>query len=390
VDQDLRYVGLAKAVTFEAAQVSESNQDFGLTHGYYSVNHEFINGLPKVVTVVDRDGVRVEIPPSTNPMVNDFIIRVKLEIGREVNLNIDNLLNSSSPGAAILVELVQRGDQIHRHGKRKFSLDYHITLDDIESRGGSVYLNNLDRVVSTLQGNFVPHHPYSDIAVRNQLVENDPNINDVASFGYSLRIVDSHNHYGDRYVNINNQVYKVPVVTSSSMPDGVYLTSSGTVEGNYQYARPVSKRYSFEEADDALRLYKTVEDAKTFGDVIAEKEKELKELSVKLKEREQRLREEKMERESEFERFKQQIAREQAEEDAQRKAEESRATQRMSRLKEEIAELEHQRTVEMLKRKDTYESRSLERKDSSEMVKFLPAVVTGALALFVAFSKFSS
>ena len=39
-------------------------------------------------------------------------------------------------------------------------------------------------------------------------------------------------------------------------------------------------------------------------------------------------------------------------------------------------------SLRQLKMKDYYEDRSYERKDSSEIVKFLPLMVGGALALF--------
>lgn len=390
--EEQRYVGLNRPIPFEVSNVQEGSgqQDTGRSAGYANVEYTYHNGFSKTVTVVDRSGMRIEIPPSIDPRVSDFVIRVRITVGREVNLNIDHLLNSSSPASKAMARVIQQGGVSYRHGQISYELDFFVALSDVEDNGGGIYLEDLDRVVSTLNGPHIPLHPHSEVAVRNRLVEDDDAINRVASFGFSLRIIDSLGTFGDRYVNIHGQVYKVPSVRESTLPDGVYLTSSGPVEGEVKYAKPVSKRYSFEEADEGLRLYRTVEAARTYGDEIAQRERELKEWGVSLKEKEQRLRDEKIEREYEFEKLKQQLERERAEEESLRKQEESRAQQRMARLKEEIAELEHKRNVEMLQRKDTYETRSLERKESQEVVKFLPAIVTGALALVVAFSKFSS
>lgn len=389
--EEQRYVGLNRPIPFEVANVQEGSgqQDTGRGTGYVNVEYTYQNGFSKAVTVVDRSGMRIEIPPSTDPRVSDFVIKVRITVGREVNLNIDNLLNSSSPASKAMARVIQQGGVSYRHGQTSYELDFFVALSDVEDNGGGIYLEDLDRVVSTLNGPHIPLHPHSEVAVRNRLVEEDDTINRVASFGLSLRIVDSRGAFGDRYVNIHGQVYKVPSVRESTLPDGVYLTSSGPVEGEVRYTKPVSKRYSFEEADQELKLYRTVEAARTYGDEIAQRERELKEWGVSLKEKEQKLRDEKIQRDYEFEKLKQQLDREQAEEESIRKQQEARAQQRMAQLKEEIAELEHKRNVEMLQRKDVYETRSMERKESQEMVKFLPAVVTGALALFVAFAKFS-
>lgn len=389
MDQGLRYVQLARAVSFEVDNATPAGTDNLRGHGYFNIEQEYFNGLSKPVTVVDRNGMQVTIPPGFNPAHRDFVIRLKVTFGRDVKVNIDRLLSGTSVSAKALAETIQEGSVQFRHGERRHSMDYHITLEDIESRGGSIYLSNLDRVVSTLHGHLIPLHPHSEAAIRNRLVEEDPTVNEVDSFGYSLRIVDSQGLYGDRYVNINNQVYKVPISRSAAMPDGVYLTSSGPVTGDYNLVKPISKRYGFEEADVELRLYRTAEEARTLGDVLSEKEKELKQLAVEIKEREQRLKEEKLSREHEFELLKQRLDQERAEEDAQRKREETRLQQRQLRLKEEISELEHRRNMENLRQKDYYENRSLERKDSSEVVKFLPSLVMGAVALFAVFSKLS-
>lgn len=389
VETDLRYVRIPRPVTFEVQNAQPETENQPLTRAFFSISQEYFNGLPCSVTVVDRNGLLVEIPASNAVKTRDFIIRVCVTIGQEVKLNIDALSNSTSSANQVLAEVIEQGTQQTRRGERRATLDYHVSLQDIEDHGGSLYLSNLDIVASIMHGNLVPFHPHSEIGIRNRLVEEEESVNSVDSFGYALRIVDSFDHFGDRYVNINSQVYKVPVVRNSSMPDGVYLTSSGPVAGNYEYPKPISRRYHFDEADEKLRLYRTAEDARALGDQIAEKERALKVQAVELKEREQRLKEEKAQRDHDFELQKQEIEREKAEDDARRKREDNDQARRLARLKDEVADLEHRRNVAMIHHKDAYEHRALERKETGELVKLLPTLITGAFTLFIAFSKFS-
>jgi hypothetical protein len=386
----LKYINASKTVPHDVNNITGAGAQFPPNIGHYSVTCEYHNGFSKAVTIVNREGLKVEIPPGINPQLRDFIIRYRLTLGRDVILNIDALFDSQSSSSKMLAKLIQEGDLHFRYGQKVYTLDYHLDLNEIESKGGSLYLTTLDTVVTTLTGPLIPYHPYSEVYLRHVAVEENPHINEVESFGYSIRIYDSVGHYGVRYVNINNQIYKIPTTVSQTLPDGVYFSSSGPVAGDYNLAKPVSKRYSFKEADAALRLYKSVEEAQAFGDEFAEREKSLKLLALQIKEREQKLKEEKLNREAEFDNFKQKLEQQRFEEEALRKQEEARSAQRLNQLKEEIAQLEHQRTIEMLQKKDHYEYRSLERKESGEVVKFLPTLITGALAIFLAVSKFSN
>lgn len=387
MESGLRYVQPAQAAPFEVVNFDAKCEAQSPGQSYFSVQYEYFNGLTTTVRVVDRDGMIAEIPSSSLVGCRNLVIRVSIIVSRGVNLNIDSLLNASSPTAKAFAQVIEQGDRRHKGGQQIFSLDYHITYDDINSQGGSLYLTNLDRVVSILNTQYIPFHPYSEVGIRNQMVADERDINDVGSFGYSLRIIDSFDHFGDRYVNINNQVYKVPVVKKSSMPDGVYLVSSGPVTGNFDYPKPVSHRFSFEEADEALGLYRTVDQARTFGDTVGQKKRELEERSIELKEREQRLKEEEQQREHEFKLHKQALEEEKAESEAQRKREENEMSQRMARMKDELSQLEHRRNVTMLNERSIHDQRSLERKESSEIIKFLPTLISSTLTLFILVSK---
>lgn len=375
--QELKYVDIAKPINHLADTATRVNDEIRSGTSFFAIEHEYINGLTKPVTVITRYGVKAEIPPTQNHLIRDFIIRIKLHVGMTVNLNVDALLTSSHEYSHLLAQVINEGNQVYRQGQRQYSLDFHVSLDDIEKKGNNIYINNLDIVLSTLHSYLQARHPFGEDGLRNYAVNGDPTINSINSFGYSLKIVDTLGCYGDRYVNICGEVYKVPCSKSNELADGVYLTSSGSVIGDYALGKPISKRYTFEEADKELRLYRTVELARTLGDEITAKETELKNLSIELKREEQDLRQQKQKRDLEFEERKRELDRVTLEEDHQRKRKEIEFNEKMIKLKSEIEDLEHKRNIELMRQKDYYESRSYERKDTSEIVKFLPAIITG-------------
>src|SRR5690606_34698495 len=102
-------------------------------------------------------------------------------------------------------------------------------------------------ISSFVEQSAVAMHPYSNWESRVKLIEEDQHVNAKDAFGYNIRIVDNSGAYGDRYVNINNQVYRVPVSRNASLKDGVYLTTSRPVGGDYAFCKPVSNHYSFNE-----------------------------------------------------------------------------------------------------------------------------------------------
>lgn len=393
MEPTLRYVDLAKAAKFDMTEnnVRKSSLDT-MYKGPQSfcISYDYINGTAIPITVIDRRGLVVEIPPVYDPRQPHFIIRLTIARARNVKINLDNLLNSTVGSVKILGQVIRDGEVEYRHGVIKNSLEYHLTTNEIERLGGNLYLNEMDIVVSSMHEHLRAPHPYSEKAIRNDLISGDPNINEIESFGFSLRIVDSLKIFGNRFININNKIYKVPVNTTANMPDGVYLSSSGTVDSDHSLIKPIAKRYDFEEADEALGLYKTIEEAKTLGDIFAQREQEIKETAFHIKEMEMNMKKAKLERDDYFDNKRMLLEEQRQEDDLHRKREEAIMARKLLRAKEELAEMEHRRNVIMLETKDRYEHRSMERKDSGEIIKFLPVVVTGILALFVAFSKFKS
>lgn len=414
-----------------------------------SVVYDYQNNSAQHLTVVNRQGLRVRIPP--NPMGGDGTLIVKLTVMVDTNviLDIEDLFISDNPHDQQLAKIIKAGyDRIGGQRGHHHSIDFTIEVDAIGSKGGNVYYRNLDIVVSTLNKEHVAKHPATQAYHKELLITRNEAVNDTQSFGYSICIVDAKNRFGKRFININKQIYSVPVKIDPSLPDGVYCTSSGSVEGDVDYAIPTTKCYSFEEADSVLGMYRTVDEAKSYGDVFAQRERELKELTIRAKEEEHRIKQEKLQNDQELERrkleidnlkadhdskikheremrereteqfkydmerlkseekqrqetekqqrerkaeeFKLDMERQRNEEERRRKQEIANHERRIERLKEEYAQLEHQRKIETLRYKEEYEQRSYKRKESSELIKFIPSLITGIFAIAMAAMKFFS
>lgn len=354
---------------------------------HFSINYEYVNGFSKTVTLVDRTGLRIRVPPTQVPNIHHFVIRVKITCGDAVKMDINGLLNSDQPYEQMYARVLSEGTVLSHFNQVIYTLDHFITLDQVDTVGGNLYLSNLDLVISTLFPEHVAPHPYSDEGARNYLLSFDKEINNATQFGYTIKIFDPDGEYGERFININNTIYKIPVSTERSIPKGVYIINSGSVQSNAGITKPVSKHYTFDEADEALKLYQSVEQARTLGDEYAQKEKELKEQTLKIKEKEQSLKEQRQAKDFEYDEQKRELERRVAEEEARRKESEHQLAQQQLKYKEQLQQIEHERSIRMMGTKDYYDHRAYERKDSSEIVKFIPAIITGGLAIFVAMSK---
>jgi len=336
-------------------------------------NVSFHNHLNDDIIVVGRDGVPFKMAPS-GKRDNVFQIRVTYRIHASVTIDPRGVFHQHGTNTAegkALAAAIKNSEENNPTGNKSFSLDYTIRRDDITQSGGVLYLADLDIVLSAHKDDWKALHPYSNASTRFQLIEAESNVNNSERFGYAMYIVSNDGAVNSKYVNIGGAVYRVPSITNQSLRDGVYVCSSGPVQNCAKDPVPMSLHYTFTEAWENLRLFDTAEDAEKLGDQLVEREKELKELQLKYKELEH---EQKMERMQ----FEQDIE------------EKRREYERLSMDRQrEQAQLEHERTVRALRDKEYYETRSAARKDNSEIVKYIPVVLTSvfAIAAFVMKSK---
>lgn len=282
-----------------------------------------------------------------------------------------------------LYKMITVADKQAKHTEfAEGGIDVVVTETLLRKHNGAIFIKELGIVIALEQEAVNIIHPYSTEAQLNNLpVENQK------GFIFQIYANDpTGTLYNTRYVNLNGQVYKIPLVKDGSNPPGVYITrgESPVGVGHTRHSKLLD-RYDFDVADKQLNLYKTPEDAKDhFGLLSAQKEQELKELDYKLKEQA-------LENKAKLEQMQVEFAKEknEIEIDYKRQINEYKklleeakvqADLRTATLKKQADEFE----ARSMARKDTYESASYSRKDWSEYVKWIPGVVVGVAAAVAA------
>ncbi len=323
---------------------------------------DFINKTPFKVVVVDRNSVPVllnEAPSGTDMRRPGVEIRVCYRfygpVGYramiEVLESLGTALKDTSEERAKITETM-----IDINGKNisgfEFVIRRHIPQQDLQEYK-AIYEVSTDYMVCIGSSYLAFAHPESREGRNNKdlndYVKGRPN-------GRLVEIVDNSKEIKERFMFAMNSVIRIPVIQDHTRDNGIYVTN---VRDNGMSTSDVDTvRYGFEEASEKFGLYATKEDALTSGNPdrisklqVAERERELQELKSSL--------------------AKQDIAFEK--ERAERKIE-------IDRLNDELSK-------KSAERKDYYEEKSADRKDSSELIKIASAVVAGFVAAVLIFSK---
>lgn len=367
------------AIPFEIADISHANPAVSLDPG---ITQElfFHNGLTVPVTVIYRSGTSITIPPSTRfNTMRDFVIRSGWR--NTAGVIVDGATVSDEPDDDWRKEseLIRQAILTSSNSRLGYggALDYVVSPGDLRNNMGSLYLMQFDIVVTTEQRmDKRPLHPYSQMGLRSFMLANDDAIMGRERLQYGITIVDKQRRYGRRFVNLGGEVFAIQPTTESELADGVYLKTSGSVSNVGLPGKPRCIHIPFEQAKEKLGLYASVEEAVTLGNPKALDDRGQRELQAQGRRQEHEMRVRQREREEELE----QLRFEQERREALHKGLELQ-------LKDERLMLEHRRNLESLERKDYYEERSLQRKSSTEMVKYVPAFIAAISALAVYMSK---
>lgn len=367
-------------------------------HPQSVLSFEFHNGTGEDITVVTRTGVQIQIPPLRNARFHNFVIVTKYAAGFNVIVDVGNTSydqgHTSSLEAQKIESVVFRTD-FGNNGMRSntATVEYRISRQEFAEGGGSLYLPNLDLLVSSLSSNYVPLHPFSRAGLRQSMIDNDPLLNSREGLSFNVRIIDKHGRYGDRFLNIDGKVYRVRACKDSVVPDGVYVVSHVPATGNLDVLLPRSEYYTFEEADKALSLYLTYNEAKTLGNPQDVYKRELDERTHRLKIEQQDWDRERFERERELtesrrllEEEKERARREQASRDEELR----RRQHALDILERENSLKKAQFERDTLFIKQNYEASSARRKEFIEVLKYVPAVIATVGGIYAAYKKLKS
>lgn len=332
----------------------------------------YTNNLTVPVVVVLRSGLKFEVYPQRSLTNNQLIIKQTVIINQIVKSDIQHILSGVSGDSSVELKAMREAFTLqvnqNTYGGATIVLDYPLTIETLRKLGGTVYLHELDILITLENISNASEHPYSEKGIRDTLMVTSNILEH--GFNYAIELVDNESRYGDRFINICHRIYRVSTIKDYGRKDGVYIKSNNHIEGEFSKTDITIKHYPFEYAEENLGLYKSMEEAVSNGDVNLARKHELTKLEhcIGLQK-------------AELSQLKNAQEKATLELEQETKNRDKEREVFMHLLKEVREQAEYNMAMEKQRLKDYYESRSYERKDSSEVIRWLPAIVS---ALFTA------
>lgn len=327
----------------------------------YGILRNYHNSLPVRIRVIDRMGVSTIIPPSILKGINgEFHICESRLIPRDVKFDSNYLLNSTAtefPERKLLAEEKEREfSPLRKH--KDATLIYKFTMRRLMAYGGVIYHPETDTVIAVIDDsgkglgeNALIVHPHSHegrIESSKRKFNKELESRKYNDFAFTIRIVDNIGSYGKRFTLINNQVYSVSPVRDTQSKEGIYVSRSYPVDGDYETKGMDEQFFPLsEDSDNQLGLYRSFHQALVTKERLISLELELKESKIQLSMQEQKFAEHK------------------------------------AKLQAEINELEALKN----KRKEQNAINNEWRKESSEFLKHLPLIISSLGTIIIVSMK---
>ncbi len=343
----------------------------------------YINNLCVPVVIASRSGMKFTIPSEHSMTCDKFIVRVDIILSRSAKMDAQRLLSVVKDNITEEMKAMRESFTLqmdNTHGGATITLEYLLSLKMLKEYGGTVYYNELDTVISLNDLEDVLPHPFSEegrlanIALLEKESDTQPH------FQYNIEVIDNLGKYGNRYINIGRDIYKIVAKKDKLKRDGVYIVSNvAAVTGERDIDGITSRHFAFDKVEDLLGLYGSYEDAKNLGDVGTARKNEVLNLEHQVNRQKQ-----------EFLLTKNMYDTSLMEKEKEIKLLTIEREESAKALAEERARVEHEREMESRRLKDYYESKSFIRKDDSETLKFIPSLIVGLGAVFMAIRTFTA
>lgn len=335
----------------------------------------YINNLGVDVVVLDRKGIEIKVPKRFNPRSKDLTFRIieQYILTEDVTVNFTDDENDPDVGRYrnCLLESLEMDSKAQRN-TRKAIIETVINQSTLNDYSNAIYVKEQDVVIYVPKLGVNVLHPTTVSKILNgvSLVKRDTN-----QFNFSIRINDPRNKIGNRYINISGVVYEIIPDRDPSCFEGVVVTSTG------DNGELCNVPMSLEEFEQKVRSYKSFEEAEVLGNMEEQAKaglaKELDQLKHKNATASELLKTENLKVQQEADAIKHELTKAQSELKHQETQHKKEIELINSQIDREKAELE----FKSLQRKAYYEERSYDRKDSSELIKFLPMIIGAGLVL---------
>lgn len=332
----------------------------------------FVNRTTKPLCISLRNGVRYVLKPTlgfgdshlqiqmvhrvtveAKESLREYLLGIDEDCSEEVSLFKDHFKNDRTLG--------------HSYSATLMVLEYQVQYADILAAGGEVYYHEADVMISLSDIQHASPHPYSAEGRLAGMARAAPVNFDRSNFGLCMEIIDNTGHTPVKFINFLDRIYRVEPKKDPSRRDGLYIYSHQETVGKTSQNKPKTKFFALEGLEfEKHGLFGTHGDAKVRGDHTSSRKVEL----AQLEHENSRVKLEAQREKAGFELREMRLKHELTET-------ERKANKLLTELEQERARTEHLMTLERLRYKDEFEQRSLQRKDTSELMKSLPAIVMG-------------
>lgn len=223
------------------------------------------------IAVITRNGLRFIIPRSRAKGYDVFdkslYFSEGFEICREGDVELSKVDKPPEKGAEPSgVNLIKAYDGGHRksdwramRGARQF---HRLTLDALQEAGGTVYIQELDIVVTQYINVTSINHPFSREGLLDTMSQQGE---ESAGAMFQCFIIDNRRYLSDRYINILGRVNRVQKLYKPGHTEGFYARhpkSTSVGDGAIEYELV---HLPLEIAEKEYQLFKTPEEAQTLG-----------------------------------------------------------------------------------------------------------------------------
>lgn len=323
----------------------------------------YYNYTGRDICVGLRNGFKFPILSTTTLGRDDFTVRVEFTLRDQAKDTVANQILFSNEGSCdglseLKITVKDNIDPLSRY--HEVILEYSLTRDQLYSQTQGCYIEDLDILVGFTSDIGQIVHPFSR---EGRIIYNSFEERETSKTGFSLdyEFVNNHSHIDRLYVRMGTNVHALPGIKDAYREDGLYV----------RYGSHSSITHVTLDDDENLESYgvfKSYSDALDFNvEMMNNKRKiELARIEAELKEKV-----------LEITRLKNEFEREKIELEA-------KYQQDLREAELEYKRKEYRMNEEKARMKDYYEERSYTRKDNSEWLKSIPAVLTAIAGILVA------
>lgn len=365
------------------SKVSVGNEVVSLSRFTKSPKHnmEVVNTTGRPVTVIMRNGMKYTIPTAHLGVSRGVRFSHTVELPdiyfRQAKEQLETECDVLSVEQRAIMDCI-KGNLFQRNHEGCYvaRIDYIVTDRELENASNaSVYLADMDVVITYNPAHRAPVHPFSLEGIREDLHVRTMSNTYLNAAGFMITIVDNHGQLGDRWTLFKDSLFHIEAQVNPILEDGIYLTRHGVWARNG--ATSTDERFELENWDKLpIPLFENKQDAIDSSTRVKEMASELEQLKINSGLRAEELKTERLDR------------------DAKYAALEAERKELQEALSKEKAQVEHFRTMQELgmkhkneQRKDYYEERSQERKDTGDAIKLGLTILTLGVGLMSLLKK---